>query len=97
MKIEIDFARNRPKVGGGVDIVGFDREFQKKLEDFMERELEEDPGMHFRDSAYHDFRKAYGDLIRVVERILPEETETPFQIVINVKGEVDHSPGPRLY
>lgn len=97
MKIEITLSRNRPKVGGGVTIVNFDQEFTQKLEDFVEKEANESPTMNIKDSAYYDLRKGYDTLTRALERILPQETEKPFQVVINVEGEVDNSPGWKLY
>ena len=97
MKIELSFHRNRPKVGGGVDVVNYDKAFQQKLEVFLEQEMRDNPDMNYRDSAYADLRECHTGLVRAIERILPKESEKPFQIVIDVTGEIDNSPGPRLY
>lgn len=97
MKIEITLQRNRPKVGGGVTVVNFDPEFMQKLEDFVQREVEDNPEITLKSSAYYDLRQGYSTLMRAIEKILPQETEEPFQVVLNVEGKVDNSPGPRLY
>lgn len=97
MKIELTITRRRPKVGGGLNIINYDQEFKQRLEDYLERESYDHPDMNLKDSAYYDLRKGYDTLIRAIERILPQETEKPFQVVISVEGEVDNSPGPKLY
>lgn len=92
MKVEISLHRCRPKVGGGIDVVNYDVPFMQRLEAYVE--AEEKP---WQDSDLKVLHKAVKDLSGVIERVCPAEGEKPFQIVIDVTGEVDNSPGPRLY
>ena len=82
VKIEISIHR-----GDAATLITYNSEFLKRLEAFAKKEADENPDMGLKDSAYYDFREGYKSLVRAVERILPQETEQPFQIVLDVQGE----------
>ncbi len=92
MRIEISFARNRPRSGCGVDIIDYDDEFKRRLMAFLEHE-----GKHWQSSELRVVHESVRGLSGAIERVCPEEGGHPFQIVINVGGEVDNSAGPHLY
>jgi hypothetical protein len=89
VKIEITVVR------GAVDVINFDDEFMPKLEAFVEKEA--DDGVEWKRSEYRALIEHLRELRHCLGRILPEETEDTYQVVLNVRGKVNNSPGWRLY
>jgi hypothetical protein len=92
MKIEVVHRRDHPKSGGGIDVTTYDDTFMRRMQDYIETE-----NKLWQNSDLRRFHQALRDLVDVIERVCPKEGERPFEVVIRVEGEIDNSPGPRLY
>lgn len=82
---------------GELTMTGFDKEFLRRFEAYMEENPEEG-SLKDQGSAYVRFRRAERDLVDVVEAVMGKDADGPFTITISVDGRRRVWPtGPALY
>jgi len=96
LNYNITIKRSNSKLCAGIDLLVYDPELLRKLDEVMDG-CEEGKPPTLRSEGYMQMVKAHRDLRRAFEQIFPEETKQPYTITIKVEGTVDSSSGPRLY